>query len=433
MIKKRFILCSLLTVFLMLFSVAYGETKYTDELNNRGNVVSRTWIGEDGNPTAGPEGYARVTYTYKNRNDLPYVTRYFNADGTPYVLPEGYHKVIREYGKDNLVAEESFYDVHEKPCLNAKGFASAKYGYTSFGAIRTAFYYDVNGRKTIVPSLGYASLNCEYKGKSMAACYYYDPNKKPIDSAAGYASCINTLNRSYQILETAYYHADQSPAMGPEGWSKAVYTNNNNGVHLSANYYDTDGKPFVNAEGVSEVAFTYDAGGALTGYKLLRNGNEVPGSNGWSSCTFEYDHAGRTVATRYYDINGRLTDRGSGFAYSRKNYRDDCSYDLVWYDCNESPIARNGYYAVRVETDQNGKVKRNLYLDQEGNPISNPQGVEAVSYLYDDKDHMIGVRYEKADGTPANNNEGYAGYTDRFDETGVFTERVYLQSNETAE
>ena len=410
---------------LLLFTASAGAEVIRHEEMSGGKLAAVSWTDADGKPVPGPDGYARVEYTYKNRSAQPTTERYFDENGDPYVTAEGYAKVMKEYGRDYTVTSESFYGADNQPCLCIEGYAEAKYGYTSKGEIRTAYYYDTNGRKVIVPALGYACLNREYKGVTLVSETFLGTDKNPIDAKVGYAVMENTLNRQYDILETRYRHADGSPASGPEGWHHAVYTNDSDGRHLSAQYFTETETPCINAEGVYEQSFTYDSQGRLLTIQLQNNGKPVTGLNGWSKCAYEYDDTGRKTCTRYYDINGKLTDRRSGYAYCVTTWNDaEGSYTQTWYDVNGQALKRDGYMTLVSYTSGHGRIIANRYLDENGKPTQNANGVYTVEYTYDEQGRIIGNRYLDQNGEPAISSEGYAAFTDELDENGFVIRRI---------
>ena len=133
----------------------------------------------------------------------------------------------------------------------------------------------------------------------------------------------------------------------------------------------------------------------------------------------------RRTCTKYYNIQGQLTDRRSGYAYCRTEWNDrESCYMQTWYDIAEKPMDRGGYVTLVSYTSPFGRVTANSYLDENGEPTDNASGIFTVEYDYDEQGRIIGNRYLGENGEPAVSSEGYASFTDTLDENGFVTLRV---------
>ena len=425
--RKTGLLLRMMALLLMLclWTAAAGAEPVERVETNRNRVSAREWVDENGKLTVGPEGWARVEYTYKNNSPKPTTERYFDAEGKPFVTAEGYARVVRSFGRDGVVTEEAFFDAKNEPCVAAVGYASAKFGYTSAGDIRSEYYYGAKGEKIIVPSLGYACATRDYKGRNLLRETLMDQDKKPIDSAAGYAVMENTLNKKYHILETRYLHADKSPAAGPEGWHHAVYQNDKDGVHLSVSLFAENDTPWVDAEGISEYAFTYDKKGREVTRQLLKNGQPVTGRHGWSKCEYEYDAQGRMICTRYLNADGQPVSLGAGYAYTRTVYSEDGLTGIrTRYDTANQPVDLGGYVSLGCEYSESGRIIRTFFLDADGKATANANGVFATGYEYDGKGRIVGTAFFDEAHAPMNGPDGWARCRDELDENGFILTRT---------
>ena len=76
----------------------------------------------------------------------------------------------------------------------AAGYARLKIAYNSNGGVTALGYYGENGGLVMVPSLGYAALKSEYRGKILTKTTWLDEKKNPVDTSLGYAVLIQTVN-----------------------------------------------------------------------------------------------------------------------------------------------------------------------------------------------------------------------------------------------
>ena len=93
-------------VFMILILAAFpalGEISAKNTETN-GKITETVWVDDSGNPAAGPEGYARVRYTYKREDTIE---KYFDAEGQPYEVSGGYYgkRVMRD-GRGNITEIE---------------------------------------------------------------------------------------------------------------------------------------------------------------------------------------------------------------------------------------------------------------------------------------------------------------------------------------
>ena len=351
----------ILALGLMLCAGAAAEATPVDTEDVNGRVTQTIWTDDAGNMTAGPEGYAAVRYTYKGKTEV--TEKYFSADGDPYMTAEGcYGKRTTLDGKGRTV-QIDWLDAAGEKTLNVRGYASMSITYTGFGETALVTYLGLNKRAVMVPSLGYASVLTEYSNGRMTARTFRDDKGKPVDSAEGYATVKQKLNKKYQVIRIRYAHADDSPATGPDGWYR---------------------------------------------------------------CIMERDDAGRILSIKYYDIAENLTDRGASYAWEERTYPDENTVEITRYDMSGNKVADEAGVATLVRVMQDDRVSRERFLDVNGQPTVNELGAGVVVYGYDHAGRLETVTYQTVDGVTPACNKGYAGYRDTLDDDGATLTRTYL-------
>ncbi len=355
---------------LLLSSGSLAEVR-KETVEEYGKVKRVEWKDtETGELTAGPEGYAAVEYSYSKQTTTE---RYYDADMEPYCMPGGYcGKKVTTDGKKQVVQIE-YLDEDGRRTLNNDGYGFVTMLYTSFGAVRRLNYYGLK-QLTVVPSLGYASVITDFRGKTVTKRTWLDEKKRPVDNAAGYAVMIQKVNKSNQVLGIEYQHADGTPATCEDGWS---------------------------------------------------------------SCVKDRDSEGRLIRTIYYDERGNVTDRGAGYAWEEITYTGDEEQLISRFDVNGNRIAvEPGVFALKREV-KNGLVVRESFLNENGEAVLNGQGVGAVLYGYDHLGRLEKVSYLDLTGASCLCRGGYAGYRDTRDADGAVVSRAYIGTDglpaETAE
>ena len=84
---------------------AIKDTTYEDR-----RLKETRYYGGDGELCAGPEGYARVTYTESWRDHMPVLlSMFYNADGTPYFNKKGICGIEQTTGLRGRIIEERYF------------------------------------------------------------------------------------------------------------------------------------------------------------------------------------------------------------------------------------------------------------------------------------------------------------------------------------
>lgn len=330
-----------------------------------GKVAAETWTESDGTAAPGPEGYTTVTYSYEKNETTE---KYFDESGNPYRMNGGYYgRIVTRDGKRQITGI-TYLDADGKRASNDWGYSRIRMDYTSFGEIKFLMYYGDDKAPTVVPSLGYAGIRAEFRGKTLTRRTFLDVNENPIDGTAGYAAMVQRVNKKNQVLGVSYEHADGSPATCADGWSYSEKT---------------------------------------------------------------LDEDGREVSTKYYTADGQLTDRGAGYAWEETRYSGKNETLTTRYDLAGQAIETEGGYTTLRREWQEDRVIRESYLNADGQQIMNRDGIGAIRYGYDDQGRLIRVQYEDLNGAAAERKEGYAGYQDTLDENGRILRREFLGTDGT--
>ena len=353
-------LCTAATLLLVLIQApAVTAEASWQQTVKYGKVTQETWTESDGTVLPGPQGYATITYSY-DKNET--TEKYFDEKGEPFRMPGGYYgRALTRDGKRQITGI-TYLDAQGKLARNDWGYARIRMDYTSFGEVKFLMYYGERS-PVIVPSLGYAGIKAEFRGKTMTRRTFLDEREKPIDGAAGYAAQVFRINKKNQILGISFEHADGSPATCADGWS---------------------------------------------------------------SCEKTLDSSGREVCTKYYTADGLLTDRGAGYAWEETLYTGRNITQVTRYSLEGQKLETEGGYTTLQQEWKDERVIRETFLNADGQRILNRDGIGGISYGYDGDNRVVRVQYEDLNGKPAERMEGYAGYQDTLDETGRLIRREFL-------
>ena len=156
------------------------------------------------------------------------------------------------------------------------------------------------------------------------------------------------------------------------------------------------------------------------------DGKPATGPDGWFRCRFERDDQGRITKVEYQDTNENLTDRGTGYAWEEREYRDDLVL-ITRYDISGNKVTgAGGAVTVARKENEDGQITEERFLDESGKTTVNELGVGGIRYGYDHEGRIETVTYLDTEGNITACNKGYAGYRDTRDEDGATVSRTYL-------
>ena len=318
--------------------------------------------------------------------------QYYDEDGKPVAVRGGYYrKAITRDGK-NRITEIAYQNAKGDLMLNSDGYARVTFTYTSFGGVTHLRYFGTEKKKVTVSSLGYAAIETEYSGKSVVTRTWVNEDNQPVDNHQGFAAMKQKLNKNYQPIRTWYEHADGSPATGPDGWSRCERERDKKGRVTSVKYYDADGKMTDRGAGYAWEEIRYDGDDEMvTRYNL--DGQIAPISD--KAVTIRYRMKDdRVTAESYLSVDGGLTEGPLGVCTIAYEYDFDGRIEKVYYQnaSGEKVLCSLGYAGYRETRDADGAVISRTYLGTDGKAMQIPGGYAEERYIYNSIKELTGTR-----------------------------------------
>ena len=302
-------------------------------------------------------------YITYSYNDTTVTEKYYSADDQPFETPGGYCARALTYGNRHRLSEVIYYDAAGNRTENTAGYARVRIGYTAKGQVTNVNYYGKDNKPVTVPGLGYAMLRNDYRGTTLTQTLFQDEKKNPVNIPAGYAAMIQRVNKNNQIVEIRFEKADGSAAICAAGWA---------------------------------------------------------------ACKRTLDGKGRTTEAAYSDADGMPVNTAGGYAREERIWESDSSCIVRYYTAQgEEMMPGETYAALRRETDREGRVRRESYLDRNGQSATNRLMAGATAYFYDEQNRICRVVLEDGNGNELLGTEGWAEYQDTLDENGFVLKRVY--------
>ncbi len=363
-----------------------------EKTETRGKVTEITWKDENGNITAGPDGYAVVRYAYKGQETTE---KYYDADNLPFRTEGGYHgRIVVADGRGNI-SSISYIGIDGKLTLNSMGYAKVLYRYFMNKEEREVIYFGADGKTpVIVPSLGYAQMETKHRGNVFIGRVYMDSKGNPVDIPAGYASLEIQLGKKTSAPKKIWYeHADGSPATGPDGWSICEVDLDAKGKPTKYTYLDEQGK-MTEQGGCAWEEFRYGKENTVTVTRYSLDGNKIP-YDGEAVSVRRKMKGDKIAEETYLNDAGEPVTLSGGYTTVSYSYNDSGDLETTQYRDSEGnrTTCRQGYSAIRETRDADGKLISRTYLDISGKAVnSNSTGVSEEQYVYDEYGRLKQIR-----------------------------------------
>ena len=333
--------------------------------DGRGNMISCRFIGEDGKPAPDSEGV--VEWRKEFDGELCISCSFWGLDGNPVVCRWGMSSIKYTYYPNGNEKSRRFYGTDGKPCCDLTGEGGRDYEYTPGGALRS------------LRILG--------------------ADERPVLSKNGYAGYRVAFDANGNEREKWYLGADGNPLMQSEGYAGYRQTFDSYGHRLSIDYLGIDGKLCAGSDNVARM-------------------------------TSSYDPFGRELERRYYGVDERPMCHKDGEAGWSKRYDargNETNLTYLAVD-GRTPIAtKQGFVSIVQYYDGMDRVTRTVNLGADGRPKMLSFGYAEVRQEYDEHGNVTRVSAHDTQGRLiANNKEGTAGYTSKYDATGNPVEQVYF-------
>ncbi len=277
---------------------------------------------QDGSGTP-VNGPEGYAYILFSYKDGAVTERYFTADDQPYKTFGGYYARTMSYGNGGRLAEVIYLDAQGKWMMCGAGYARVKITFTMKGQETGVNYYDTDNRLVRVPSLGYAAIKCEYRGTTLTKRTYLDEDRNPTDTPEGYAVMVQSVNKEHRNLEIRYEHADGRPATCADGWSVCSRSLDKKGRAVELRYLDESGNAVNTRNGYAAEAVSWVNNQTCIISRFDTAGNRVPMGDGYISLQQETDRQGRLIRESYLDADGRNIANAAGHTAVRYTYNED--------------------------------------------------------------------------------------------------------------
>ncbi|GHU76025.1 hypothetical protein AGMMS49992_21010 [Clostridia bacterium] len=356
---------------LMLIHDGYSVKEYLyDKISH---LIEERYLDTGENLIEWREGYASVTYAYKNNNIVQ--IEYYGLDGSPIDNQYGYSEVAYAYDKRNNRTQEKYYDAAGAPVLCEKGYHEVDYQYDSKKVLIAESYLDIDGNPVIPIDKKAPTVRYKFDKKGLIIEEQYtDHESNPVLCDDGYAKVTREFDKSGRITKESYYDTDGNPILSVNGYASLTKEYDAAGNSISETYWDKDGYQINAVVGYARIERVYVDNRLVSETYLDPSGNPVALLDGYASFTQRYDSSGNLIDVAYYDENGILV-----------------------------PSVKALYARVSRIYNAQKRVTEERYYGYNGQPFIMPDGYAMLTRDYDIAGNVLVQSYRDADGALTNN------------------------------
>ncbi|GGB22175.1 hypothetical protein GCM10011511_52560 [Puia dinghuensis] len=318
------------------------------EHDDRGNIITRSYLNKEDAPMANKYGVYKIQYTYDQwGNNIQ--TENKALDGTPLKGSYGAATYKTSYKDGWRVQEEMFDDQ---------------------GHLTT--FKNIDGRFAVV------TYKRDDRGNVMEEAYYGD-KREPVNDERGIHLERSSYSDDDLLLERSFWDKEGKATTDLSLVHAYRYTYDKDGNRMSKAFLDTAGRLFNrHYNHVNMIRYQYYASGSLMSESYWNNDHEkTVNENGHHQKAYQYDETGQLRAIDLLDSLGEhvLGDLG----YSREVLRYNSAAQLQsrsYFDAGR-PISQvkqtyyvRNYHTIRYEYDSLNRVRSVIYLDEQDRPFN---------------------------------------------------------------
>jgi hypothetical protein len=397
-----------------------GYYGWEADYDEQGNKIVSTYLGKDGKPMPGTDGYATLRMAYDSRGNVVRVTLHGANGEAVKSEANGYYGWEAEYDERGDRIVTTTLGKNGKPMSGPNGYATVKSTYDARGNENRQTFYDVNG-EPVQHKDGYYGRVAEYDEHGNETVEtYLGLDGKPMLIADGYATFKSFYDSRGNVVREVFYGVNGERVLSKK-----------NGYYGWEADYDKHGKPTIVtyigptavADGYAMFKSSYDQRGNKTRETYYGpNGEPVlskkDGCHGWEA---EYDEQGKQTVITYLGLDGKSMPVADGYATARMTY--DSRGKVIrqtFYGVNGEPVQhKGGYYGWEAEYDEQGNQIVETYLDKDGRPMPCADGYVTLRLAYDSRGNVIRVTYHDTNGDAVKSTkDGYYGWEAKYDEQG---------------
>ena len=351
-------------------------------------LVGYTFIGDNGAPIDGPEGFASYVERHDRWGDTTSAA-HFHANGSPALSKQAWHRWQAVVDAHGNIVERTYFDADGKPATVKNGYTRVTWSYDELGHPARISFFGVDGKPALDKD-GYASWTQKYDAHgNLVETANFDVDGKPTIDQNGVARLVRLLDDRGNIIGESYFGVDGKPTLSKDGYAAVRSKFDERGNVIERSYFGIDGAPILRREGYAIYRQSFDERGNLIERSYFGiDGAPILAKNGYAIYRQSFDERGNLTEQSYFGVDGKPT------------------------------LGKDGYALLRSQFDARGNLVEQSYFGVDGKPSVNKGGYALFRAQYDARGNQIEENYAGADGAPTLIKVGYAKAINAFDNQG---------------
>lgn len=318
---------------------------------------------------------------------------------------------------------------------DANGVYGKQYEYNEQGQIIRVDNLNEDGE---VGDCKYGWATFVYTYDAMGRCLSekaYDEQGSPTRSQEGIFAMYMTYDQMGNLERVRYCDESGALSLNKNGYAEVALEYDERGNQKSQKLYDAQGGPVYDKCGVFEYRFEYDEAGRISAQSFFDETAQPVYHTDFNAArmTILRNEAGKEVEMRLYDAQGEPTCVAEGGIYGWSMEYDENGYQTAWHalDGQGQPMmSKYGYAAAVQKTDEDGRVLRMESQDETGELVIGKNNCAIVEYEYDTFGNCISYRYMDEEGMPCNDPDGVASRAYTYEDGKIVSEKFYNTEGE---
>ena len=242
-------------------------------------------------------------------------------------------------------------------------------------------FYDDKGKIAFASDVGYAMMTLTGTEKGILEKHYNTSGESIPFKSQEYYCVLRRYDEHGNNTETIYLDQHEEPVTNTYGYAKSIRTFSDDGHILTEQYYDTQGDNVCSSVFGYLKTNEYDDGVLIRQTYLDAEKQPMITGLGYASISYMYyppesTQAGKVEREYYYDNSGEPISLSLGQYGVHKEYDDNGLVSVFTYlDANGDPVmTTKGYTTIIREYQANNSIASEKYYDDEGDPVRLAEG-----------------------------------------------------------
>lgn len=375
-----------------------------------GNLVEEVYLDAEGQPMPNNQGIVRYTFL----ND-PYgrtlEVHSWGIDNQPVENADGIHSVVQSYddthGHRTMTTRK--FDAQGQPTTHP---AHAPY-ITCYLSPRETLQYSVDAEGNLTTNRN--GVRCivhrrfDEQGRPVSEYNQQEGSHKLLSVNGDVCGFRYEYDDKHRQTRTTSIGSDSHPCVDAEGVTYYINQTDRWGRQICLFCQDIEQRPVANEQNDCGIGYEYDDEGTITQVSLGADGRPHPNLKGYTYYLVERDSFGRDVRELWYDAQRRPYVSPAGDSGLMTVYQPH-GKEVIFLDANGDPHDNlNGVAIVHYEYDEQQREVLVIRYNLDGDKVQMPEGYHAMRTLYhDDQPNHRTLICLDADDRPVNTQRGCA-------------------------